>query len=81
MELKDTVALMNSDDYKERYRAEYWQVAYRLKKLKEMLDKWDSGKLGFVPTCPRSTYDMQVSAMSDYVAVLEIRAVAEGINL
>lgn len=81
MELKDTIELMQSNDYKDRYKAEYWQVADRFKKLSAMLEKWDKGELAFTPTCPRSTYNMQIKAMADYMAVLEIRAVAEGIEL
>lgn len=81
MELKDTVQMMNSADYKERFKAEYFQVVIRFKKLKVMLEKWDKGELSFTPTCPRSTYNMQVAAMADYIAVLEARAVMEGIEL
>ena len=46
-----------------------------------MLDKWDKGKLNFEPTCPRSTYNMQIKAMTEYIAVLEARAVMEKIIL
>lgn len=81
MELKDTVEMMNSEDYKERFKAEYCQTKIRYGKLKYMLERWDEGTLNFVPTCPRSTYNMQIRAMSDYIAVLEARAVMEGITL
>ena len=81
MELKDTISLMTSEDYKERFKTEYIQNVVRYKKLKAMLDKWDNGKLDFFPTCPRSTYNIQVKAMTDYIAVLEARAVMEGIEL
>lgn len=81
MELRDTVEMMNSADYKERFKAEYQQVVIRYSKLAAMLDKWDNGKLNFTPTCPRSTYNMQVRAMTDYIAVLEARAVMEGVDL
>ena len=37
MELKETVDLMNSSDYKERFKAEYLQLEIRTKKLKEFL--------------------------------------------
>ena len=43
--------------------------------------KWDEGTLAFEPTCPRSTYNMQLKAMADYMAVLEARAVMENIDL
>lgn len=81
MELKDTIFLMNSDNYKERFKAEYQQVVIRYQKLKGMLEKWDNGELNFEPTCPRSTYNMQIKAMTDYIAVLEARAVMENVDL
>lgn len=79
--LKDTVYLMSSEDYKERFIAEYKQLIIRYKGLRNMLDKWDRGELNFKPTCPRSTYNMQIRAMEDYMAILEARAVMEGIVL
>ena len=79
MELRDTVEMMNSADYRERFKAEYFQNVIRYKKLKTMLRNW--GNLNFTPTCPRSTYDLQVKAMKDYIAVLEARALMEGIDL
>ena len=81
MELKDTIALMTSGDYKERHKAEYWFVKNKLDGLTALLEKWDAGTLGFTPTCPRSTYDVQLRAMKDYCAILELRAVAEGVEL
>lgn len=81
MELADTAEMMMSEDYKERFRAEYGQVAIRHQELKAMLEKWDKGELNFTPTCPRSTYDLQIKAMADYIAVLEARAVMEDILL
>lgn len=79
--LNDTCEMMNSADYKERFRAEYMQLVIRYGKLKTMLDNWDSGNLNFTPTCPRSTYNIQIRAMADYIAVLEARAVMEGVDL
>lgn len=72
---------MISSDYKERFRAEYAQVCIRYQKLKAMLEKWDVGELNFNPTCPRSTYNIQIKAMTEYIAVLEARAVMENIVL
>lgn len=81
IDLGRTAELMNSPDYKIRFIAEYWQVADRLDKLRAMLVRWDNGSLDFIPTCPRSIYDLQVSAMAQYAAVLEARAAVEGIDL
>lgn len=80
-ELRDTIEMMNSEDYKERFKAEYYQVVIRYQKLKSMLNKWDNDQFEFAPTCPRSTYNMQITAMTDYIAVLEARAVMEGVEL
>jgi hypothetical protein len=79
MELKDTIELMQSEDYKDRFKAEYYQIKIRLEKLKAMLDKWDKGELNFKPTCPRMIYDGQLQAMSDYCSALIARAAMENI--
>lgn len=81
MKLEDTANMMCSDDYKEKFKAEYYQVVIRYKKLKNMLERWDERFFDFEPTCPRSTYNMQIKAMTDYIAVLEARAVMENIEL
>ena len=79
MELKDTVQLMQSDDYKDRFIAEYRQLVIRFEKLRKMVDNWDN--LNFLPICPKSTYNMQLKAMSEYIAVLEARAAIECIAI
>lgn len=79
--LKDTVKLMTSFDYRERFIAEYEQLVIRYKGLRNTLDKWDRSELDFTLICPRSTYNLQLKAMEDYIAVLEARAVMEGIVL
>lgn len=79
--LKDTVDIMCSTDYKERFIAEYKQLEIRILGLERMLDNWDHNELNFKPTCPRSTYDLQLRAMKDYYAVLQMRAVMENIPL
>ena len=81
MELTDTAELMASTDYKDRFKAGYGQVAIRCEKLKAMLEKWDKGELNFTPTCPRSLYEFQVRTMEDYIAILQARAVIEGVAL
>lgn len=81
MELKDTVELMTSSDFKDRFRAEWLQLSIRYEKLKNMIRAWDNGELTFIPTCPRSLYDFQLNAMKDYLMTLEIRAEIEGIML
>lgn len=79
--LKDTVELMESADYKDRFKAEYYQLKIRYEKLKAMLDKWDNGSLEFAPTCPREIYDHQIEGMEIYLDVLKDRAEIEGVEL
>lgn len=81
MTLKETTLLMNSLDYKERFKAEYYQTKIRYERLKNMLKNWDRKKLEFVPDCPRGLYDLQIEAMEKYITVLEARAAIEKIVL
>lgn len=81
LELKDTVALMNSDDYKKRFKAEYLQVKIRYFKLKAMLEKWAKNELEFTPTCPRGLLERQLNVMEDYLHTLRQRAKFEDIQL
>lgn len=81
MKLEETVALMNSADYKERFKAEYWQTKTRYEKLHKMLVRHDAGKLDFTPTCPIDLLRQQKSHMGGYLYCLEVRAEIEGIDL
>lgn len=81
MDLKDTIEMMNSEDYKERFRAEYWQTKIRYQKLHTMLIKWEANKLDFTPTCPFELLREQKRFMGEYLNKLEVRAVIEDIEL
>lgn len=84
LELLDTVEMMCSTDYKDRFRAEYMQLKIRHDKLRAITNKWDHGgieELGFTPTCPREIYEYQLKHMRDYMDVLEYRAKLEGVDL
>ena len=79
--LAATAALMTSENYKDRFKAEYIQLKNRYEGLKRMTDNWDNGTLSFTTTCPRATYNFQLRAMKEYLDILEVRAKIEGINL
>lgn len=81
MTLADTVELMESDDYKDRFKAEFYQTRIRMLKLFDMLEKWDAGMLGFVPTSAHYLYLMQVKGMGIQIRAMRRRAKAEGIKL
>lgn len=78
-DLKETVSLMTSDDYKERFLAEYYQLETRYLRLRKMYEKWD--ELPFKPTCPKSWYEKQLEVMFEYLLVLISRSVQEDISL
>lgn len=81
MELKDTIELMNSENYKDRFKAEYYQTKIRYEKLRKMLIKHSAGTLDFTPTCSIVTLENQKRYMGEYLKALEIRAEMEGIEL
>lgn len=81
MELKDTIELMNSDDFKERFKAEYYQTKIRYDKLHQMLVKHEAGVLDFTPKCPIAKLQEQKRYMGEYLRCLEVRAAIEGIAL
>ena len=81
MKLNDTVATMNSADFKDRMRAEYYQLVIRADGLDEMLKKYKSGKLTFTPKCNYELLYEQLVYMRQYQRVLECRAEIEDISL
>ena len=81
MNLHDTVEMMNSSDYRERFKAEYYQLLFRLDALTSMLIKWDNNMLEFEPKCLKETLENQVIFMQGYMGILRLRAEIEGIEI
>lgn len=86
MELKDTAEKMNSQDYKERFIAEYQQTKIRYEKLKSFNNRIEAAYRTEdveMPKhdCPADLLRDQQSAMGEYLHILEVRAVIEGIVL
>lgn len=85
MELKETVELMNSEDYKERFVAEYRQVKIRYEKLKNFCNKIEVetmlGKEVTKHDCPLELLREQQKYMGLYLSVLEKRALIENVEL
>lgn len=80
-DLKDPVAMMNSEDYKERFRAEYFQTKIRYEKLHAMTIKYEAGTLNFTPSCSLELLNEQKRHMGNYLHCLEVRAEIEKIDL
>ena len=81
MELKETVQMMGSSDYKERFRAEYLQLKIRMTGLSNMLKKYKAGTLTFKPSCSYDLLNGQLKSMEMYAKYLEERAEIENIEL
>ena len=81
MELERLIELMKSEDYKDRFRAEYYQLEDRIDKLENMLEKYKAGALNFTPSCSYELLSYQLQTMNAYKRVLEERAEIEGIEL
>ena len=80
-ELKDTVDLMLSVDYKDRLEAEYLQLNIRRDKIARMIRSIEDGLVDFMPACPIEILKKQMNAMSEYLHFLKLRAEAEGIEV
>ena len=81
MELKDTVDGMLSDDYIERFKAEYRQLIIRITKLYSIIEKAKINNLGFQLSSKVEQLDKQLDIMLRYASILRERAATEGINL
>ena len=81
MILNEKVELMNSKDFKERFKAEYLQLQIRKDGLRDMLVKYKNGQLPFTPNCSYELLHTQLVYMECYSNVLEERAKIENIEL
>lgn len=92
MELKDTISMMTSIDYKERFIAEYRQTKIRYEKLKDLNTRIEASHITRINedvmeiempihNCPDRMLSDQQHIMGEYLHVLEVRAVIEGIDL
>ena len=91
--LQDTTALMCSEDYKERFVAEYRQTKIRYEKLKAFNTKIEAARLMRAwkfdaanveepkHDCPEDLLREQQHIMGEYLRILELRAVIEGVDL
>jgi hypothetical protein len=87
----DTLAeLMQSEDYRDRFVAEYIQLKQRYEKLKTFNTKieaavrtahLDNGVDEPLHDCPAGLLREQQAAMGEYLHLLEVRAVIEDIDL
>lgn len=73
MKLEDTAYLMQSDDFKLRGIAEYYQIKIRIDQNREFIRKWENNELDFVPCNSLESSKRQLDAMEHYEYVLRLR--------
>lgn len=81
MELKDTVDLMTSADWTDRFKAEYFQLKIRYEKLHKMIVMREVGKQTFNTPIPLESWKEQAHHMGMYLYELEKQAAIHGIEL
>ena len=86
LSLNDTIKLMQSADYRDRFKAEYFQAKLRYNRLKKFNTKIKAAMLSNkveMPKhdCPENLLIEQEFTMGEYLNILETRAVIEGIDL
>lgn len=78
--LEQTVFLMLSDDYKDRFIAEYYQLKTRKENLEKIITKYEANTLNFEPKCSIDLLKRQFEIMTEYMHVLNVRAEIENIT-
>jgi len=81
MELKDTIELMTSPNWADRFVAEYLQTKIRYEKLHKLIVKKEVGKFDFNTPIPLESWKDQAHYMGLYLHELEKQAVLHGIEL
>ena len=87
MELESTVDLMISEDYQDRFIAEYWQLKIRRDKLKkfiqqiEIANDYYNGENEPAHDCPVQLLKDQLYYMDALMDILDKRRIIEHITL
>ena len=80
IELKDTIYLMISNDYKERFIAEYSQLILRYGKLCDLIIQYKKEKY-IIASIDIEDLEEQIVIMKKYIDILQRRAKKEDIEL
>ena len=80
-DLQETVYAMTSDDYRQRFIAEYAQVAIRANKLSDVINRYFNDTLDFKLECDIWLLVEQYMVMKHYIEILQKRAEIESIDL
>ncbi len=81
MLLEETAEMMLSEDYKDRFKAEYYQTAIRAVRLGKIISDYYLKRLDFTLSCDISLLEIQLNCMFKYLDILKERARVESIEL
>jgi len=83
--LSETVELMNSESYKNRFIGEYHQTKIRYEKLKDFCNRIEAARVSCMEEpkhdCSLELLREQQRIMERYLHIMEIRAIIEEIEL
>ena len=74
-------ASADGSDYGERMRVEYREFTARAGRLRDMLQRYADGTLGFELVCPIGLLSRQLDVMDEYASLLRHRAEIEHVDL
>lgn len=77
--IKETVDLMVSESETDRFKAEFYQLEFRIKDLQKYMYNLESNKTDDKPRCGYDVLRIQLKTMLEYRRVLLDRAEMEGI--
>lgn len=83
--LDQTIGYMLSADYKDRFKAEFWQLSLRASKLEHYIKRIKDARAAGEPEpphdCSVELLEEQLDCMYDYCRILLKRGLVEHINL
>lgn len=79
--LEDTIEWMQSDDYKVRLKAEYWQLVIRMEKARNAVVHFIKPVLSTTAANRAEMLSDQFEIMKEYKKILEKRAFSENADL
>lgn len=79
--LSDTIEWMQSDDYKVRFKAEYWRLVIRMEKARNAVANFMKPALNATAANRCEMLSKQFEIMKEYKKILEKRAFSENADL
>lgn len=81
LKMTSTVELMQSDCFRDRMRAEYYQTAIRKRDIDYTIEHYDDPALGYIPGTSKPELTALSEAMAAYLVLLANRCKYEGADL